>query len=37
MTGVAVIRTGGGHPFGPDYAHLTQVILNGWRRLMTQG
>jgi type IV secretory pathway VirJ component len=36
-TGVAVIRTGGSHHFGRDYAHLTQVILNGWRRRMTQG
>ena len=36
-TGVMVIRTGGSHHFGHDYAHLTQVILNGWRRRITQG
>jgi type IV secretory pathway VirJ component len=36
-TGVVVIRTGGSHHFGHDYAHLAQVILNGWRRRMTKG
>lgn len=36
-TGMAAIRTGGGHHFGQDYAHLAQVILNGWRRRMTKG
>jgi type IV secretory pathway VirJ component len=36
-SGAAVIRTGGSHHFGHDYAHLAQVILNGWRRRMTKG
>ena len=36
-TGVVVFRTAGNHHFGRDYAHLTQLILNGWRRRMTQG
>lgn len=36
-TGVAVIRTSGGHHFGGDYGHLTHVILDGWRRRMALG
>ncbi len=36
-SGAAVIRTGGSHHFGHDYAHLAQAILNGWRRRMTKG
>jgi type IV secretory pathway VirJ component len=36
-TGVATIRTAGNHHFDGDYAHLAQVILNGWRRRMTKG
>jgi type IV secretory pathway VirJ component len=36
-TGVAVIRTSGGHHFGGDYGNLAHVILDGWRRRMTVG
>ncbi len=36
-TGVVVFRTAGSHHFGRDYAHLTQLIMSGWRRRMTQG
>jgi type IV secretory pathway VirJ component len=36
-TGMATIRTDGGHHFGHDYEHLAQVILSGWRRRMTKG
>jgi type IV secretory pathway VirJ component len=36
-SGAAVIRTGGSHHFGHDYAHLAHIILNGWRRRTTKG
>ena len=31
-SGATVVRTGGGHHFGRDYASLEQAILNDWRK-----